>query len=321
MVALQVPTVQHVFDVMVFKRGPAAAVCQPVAELLPRVVAYAWHAQDKFFSYTLESFHMPAKHRNPSLLRGPAALTGSGKGSLHRQRPGQPPVNAEGYFRFLQTPYKCDDGEVRQPAAAAFVEVLREVHGCHVPLWDLGACLDGTAAGFSGKVWFWSDLHLSHANIIKYCQRPFADTAAMNSYLIRRCLAKVSAGDILVFGGDIAFGDIGSANAFLRRIPAYKLLVLGNHDVNKRTILPLEFDEIAACLEFSHAGVDYFLSHYPVPEGLLGPRQVSLHGHLHNTRLPQSLGTGLRHANMSVEGLLFEPRALPEIASAIRLSE
>jgi len=265
---------------------------------------------------------MSSKRRNPPLpspLRGPAALAGSGKRRAHSPRAGQTHMDAEGYFAFLQTPYKRDDGEVRQPAPTTFVEVLREVHAAHVPRWDLGACLDGTAAGFSGKVWFWSDLHLSHANIIRYCQRPFADAVEMNSYLIRRCLAKVTEADILVFGGDIAFGDIAAANAFLRRIPAYKLLVLGNHDVNKRKRLALDFDEVAACVEFTHANVDYFLSHYPVPEKQLGPRQVSLHGHLHNTVMPKSLGSGLRHANMSVEGLLFEPRELHEIASAIRL--
>jgi calcineurin-like phosphoesterase family protein len=32
-------------------------------------------------------------------------------------------------------------------------------------------------------VYIWSDLHLGHANIIKYCDHPFADAEAMNKAL------------------------------------------------------------------------------------------------------------------------------------------
>ena len=36
------------------------------------------------------------------------------------------------------------------------------------------------------KTWFISDMHFGHANIIKYEDRPFADTAAMDKELIKR---------------------------------------------------------------------------------------------------------------------------------------
>jgi calcineurin-like phosphoesterase family protein len=35
-----------------------------------------------------------------------------------------------------------------------------------------------------GTVYIWSDLHLGHANLIKYCDRPFADAEAMNKALL-----------------------------------------------------------------------------------------------------------------------------------------
>ena len=34
------------------------------------------------------------------------------------------------------------------------------------------------------KVWFTSDTHFSHANIIRFCKRPFADVEEMNEYII-----------------------------------------------------------------------------------------------------------------------------------------
>ena len=43
---------------------------------------------------------------------------------------------------------------------------------------------------------FWtSDLHLGHANIIRYCRRPFADVDAMNEALIERWNDTVADGD------------------------------------------------------------------------------------------------------------------------------
>jgi len=35
------------------------------------------------------------------------------------------------------------------------------------------------------KFWFTSDYHLGHANIIKYCNRPFKGIDQMNSTIIR----------------------------------------------------------------------------------------------------------------------------------------
>ena len=34
--------------------------------------------------------------------------------------------------------------------------------------------------------WFTSDLHIGHANIIRFCNRPYADVNEMNADLIRR---------------------------------------------------------------------------------------------------------------------------------------
>jgi calcineurin-like phosphoesterase family protein len=36
------------------------------------------------------------------------------------------------------------------------------------------------------KTWFVSDMHFGHTNIIKYEDRPFADTTEMDKELIKR---------------------------------------------------------------------------------------------------------------------------------------
>lgn len=217
---------------------------------------------------------------------------------------------AEAYFAFLGTPLKMDNGDLEQIASTKFIDMLREAHAAHRSRYDLSACLAGTASNFNGRVWFWSDIHFFHNSIIRYCQRPFADVAHMNDALLKNCLACVRANDILVFGGDVTFGTAEATNHLLRAIPAYKILVLGNHDIDGRTktsLFKLAMDEVAACMELEYKGTPLFLSHYPVHDKLLAPGQINLHGHLHNTPFPKELGTGARRINISIECTGYEP--------------
>jgi calcineurin-like phosphoesterase family protein len=222
------------------------------------------------------------------------------------------PSIAERYFAFLGTTYKTADAETKQPAPNRYIDILRSVQQDYTPRYDLNACLAGTDTRFKGRVWFWSDLHFFHQNIIRYCQRPFADMAEMNNALLTNCLERVTAADILVFGGDIAMGHVDATNALLRAIPSYKINILGNHDIQSKSKQLLQFavDEVAACLELDYKGASLFLSHYPVSESTLAPGQWNMHGHIHNSPFPPNLGSGERHVNMCVEHTEFSPVSL-----------
>ena len=126
----------------------------------------------------------------------------------------------------------------------------------------------------------------------------------MNTALLENCLARVSKDDIMVFGGDLVMGsDLEGTNWFLRSIPAYKINVLGNHDIHIKTdlMLKLAFDEVAACVEFAYQETPILLTHYPVPETILADGQMNMHGHIHNSQMHPSLGSGKRHINICVE--------------------
>lgn len=84
------------------------------------------------------------------------------------------------------------------------------------------------------SVFFTADLHLGHANIIKYCNRPFADTEEMNEALVRNWNQKVQAGDEVYILGDFAFLPPGKANWYISRLNGHKFLVPGNHDSKVR---------------------------------------------------------------------------------------
>ena len=78
--------------------------------------------------------------------------------------------------------------------------------------------------------WFTSDLHFGHANIIRYCDRPFADVAAMNTGLIERWNAVVDPNDTVWVLGDVAMGHIADSLPLIGRLHGTKHLVSGNHD-------------------------------------------------------------------------------------------
>ena len=81
------------------------------------------------------------------------------------------------------------------------------------------------------KVFFTSDTHYSHANIIKYSNRPFANTHEMNEELITRYNSVVSQNDIVYHLGDFAFErDESVLINIIKRLNGEKHFICGNHD-------------------------------------------------------------------------------------------
>lgn len=78
--------------------------------------------------------------------------------------------------------------------------------------------------------WFTADLHLGHANIIRYCNRPFADVEAMNKGLVRRWNDAVGADDTVWVLGDVALGRMAETLLLVGRLAGRKVLLAGNHD-------------------------------------------------------------------------------------------
>lgn len=142
------------------------------------------------------------------------------------------------------------------------------------------------------RVWMTADLHLCHANVIRYCNRPFIDVTQMNEHLVSQA-QKIRDGEWLVIVGDLAMGDHQLAMEWIRRIPGREVLVLGNHDLTRsgecrylteRTLdgrRPL-FDAVLPFLVLQDAlGQSVFVSHYPATVDHSFNRLLNHHGHLH----------------------------------------
>jgi len=79
--------------------------------------------------------------------------------------------------------------------------------------------------------WFTSDLHLGHANIIRYCKRPFADVREMDEALIENWNHRVKPGDLIYCLGDFALKvSQTDVENYIRRLNGEIHLILGNHD-------------------------------------------------------------------------------------------
>lgn len=81
-------------------------------------------------------------------------------------------------------------------------------------------------------IYFTSDLHLYHKNILEFCKdsRPFNDLDAMHEALRNHWNGLVTSDDTVYILGDITFGDIQETIEYLNSLNGKKILIYGNHD-------------------------------------------------------------------------------------------
>ena len=81
--------------------------------------------------------------------------------------------------------------------------------------------------------WFTADTHFGHANIIKYCNRPFKDTVEMNEAIISNWNKVVKAEDLVFHLGDFCWGrNEWDFDIYFKRLNGLIVFVKGNHDRN-----------------------------------------------------------------------------------------
>lgn len=76
-------------------------------------------------------------------------------------------------------------------------------------------------------IWFTSDTHFGHENIIRYCDRPFENVAHMDRELIASWNQCVCDNDTVYHLGDFTFGDEHKAREYFRCLNG-RIWVLGN---------------------------------------------------------------------------------------------
>lgn len=159
---------------------------------------------------------------------------------------------------------------------------------------------------------FTADWHLGHANIIKFCDRPFSTVEEMDEVIIKNACETVTDEDDLWVVGDISMSKATNAKRdrvaeLVARVPGRKHLVVGNHDA--KWIRDLPWSSIHDIVELEVDRRRVVLCHYPL---ITFPgarrRAVNLFGHVHNN------WEGTRNSvNVGVDVWDFRPVSLSEI--------
>ena len=81
------------------------------------------------------------------------------------------------------------------------------------------------------RVFFTSDTHFNHTNIIRFCNRPFKDVSHMNETIIANWNRMVGPEDIVFHLGDFCLGGSAEWINILNRLNGKIYLISGNHDI------------------------------------------------------------------------------------------
>lgn len=133
------------------------------------------------------------------------------------------------------------------------------------------------------EIYFASDFHFGHANILKFCPRPHASVEEMNEAVLKDINDTVRENDTLYYLGDFVFCKnkyLEEAKKFRDRINCKRLILLyGNHD--KESLGQL-FSEAYDYFQLKISGKKYILCHYPIMSWNSNHHgSMHLHGHTH----------------------------------------
>lgn len=158
-------------------------------------------------------------------------------------------------------------------------------------------------------IWFTSDHHFYHHNIINYCHRPFHNLSDMNSKMIEYWNQNIHVNDTVYHLGDFAFwGKKLDHQELFHSLKGKKHLIQGNHDHDHVRKLP--WLSISYYLELKIQEYFLILSHFPFEQwNKQYYGSIHLHGHCHGT-----LKRKVSHRiDVGVDTHQFKPYHLDEI--------
>jgi len=190
-------------------------------------------------------------------------------------------------------------------------------------------------------IFFTADTHFGHANIIKYCDRPFANERAMDREIIRRWNDAVRENDIVYHLGDFTLRDSDGFRSYISQLNG-SIHILGNpwhHDrrwlkdynlgdearygtyagiysASGRTVTiepPVVVQELREYKEGSHPKA-LVLCHYPfVAWDRSHYGSWHLHGHCHGKHSKKG-----KIMDVGVDSNDFRPVSLGEVAARMK---
>lgn len=169
-------------------------------------------------------------------------------------------------------------------------------------------------------IYFISDHHFGHKNIIEMEQRPFKNVYEMNLYMLNKWNETITNEDTIYYLGDIMYkmSPLKFKNEILNNLNGQIYFIEGNHEKEKYlNIYGDRFIWIKHYYEFNYNynNKDYFfvLEHYPITSwNRMYRGSIHLHGHNHKI-IDYKQITKFNIMNVSVENLNYKPISIIEV--------
>ncbi len=144
------------------------------------------------------------------------------------------------------------------------------------------------------NIFFISDFHLWHKNVIGFDNRPFLDEAgnpdvlAMHQTIIKNWNDTVGDNDIVFYLGDLVFGRKEWANSVIFALRGKIHYIIGNHDKYNDVVDYKRFESVNDYVDLNidgdpeHPNEHFVLMHYPIYSwNRMHHGSSHIHGHSH----------------------------------------
>lgn len=132
-------------------------------------------------------------------------------------------------------------------------------------------------------VFFTSDLHFGHTNILRHDNRPFQSVKEMDKEIIKRWNNTVADNDTVYIIGDISWYDDDKTYEIYNNLNGNKILITGNHDRIRGKVRNC-FTSIFDYKKTNIDGTKIIMCHYPIHfYDCHYHGAVMLYGHVHNS--------------------------------------
>lgn len=193
------------------------------------------------------------------------------------------------------------------------------------------------------NIFFTSDWHIGHENVLVYSNRPFKDINHMHRVLVNKYNACVGEDDICYFLGDVGLAKKEVTKKIISELNGTKILVSGNHDPGVFSSYDLGFDVVITSASVRVGSTVVTLSHFPLygvyredtttmgksvgmnwhgeekhkEWALVDRGQFHLHGHIHSPNGGKSKTILGKQMDVGVDGNDYHPVSISQVESWI----
>jgi len=196
------------------------------------------------------------------------------------------------------------------------------------------------------RIFFSSDWHIGHRNVLDFSNRPFRDLEHMHKVLVSNYNSVCTDHTVCYFLGDMGLCGSDTMTKVIRQLKGIKVLILGNHDKRHNAMYNIGFDVVLNSARIQIAGQTVTMSHCPLlgvyredttgmrgsadsenwhgesrdkarPFTCINHGQFHLHGHIHSPNGGKSQKILGRQYDVGVDANDYRPVSISQIESWI----